>query len=59
MTLRSEGSAKGKWIKVVEPVHLSQGYNDIALLSETVGLQVIGLEIVIHPFDILNAQKDK
>ncbi|PIN25789.1 Beta-galactosidase [Handroanthus impetiginosus] len=36
------GSAKGKWIKVVQPVHLIQGYNDIVLLSETVGLQNYG-----------------
>ncbi|MCD7464552.1 Beta-galactosidase 9 [Datura stramonium] len=36
------GSAKGKWIKVVQPVKLVQGYNDILLLSETVGLQNYG-----------------
>ncbi|KAL3506440.1 hypothetical protein ACH5RR_031822 [Cinchona calisaya] len=36
------GSAKGHWIKVVQPVNLSQGYNDIALLSQTVGLQNYG-----------------
>ncbi|PHT85307.1 Beta-galactosidase 9 [Capsicum annuum] len=36
------GSVKGKWIKVVQPVKLVQGYNDILLLSETVGLQNYG-----------------
>ncbi|KAK4483336.1 hypothetical protein RD792_010522 [Penstemon davidsonii] len=36
------GSAKGKWIKVVQPVDLVQGYNDISLLSQTVGLQNYG-----------------
>ncbi|KAM3326493.1 hypothetical protein P3S67_001619 [Capsicum chacoense] len=36
------GSVKGKWIKVVQPVNLVQGYNDILLLSETVGLQNYG-----------------
>lgn len=40
MSVASEGSVKGKWIKVVQPVKLVQGYNDILLLSETVGLQV-------------------
>ncbi|WOH16242.1 hypothetical protein DCAR_0935792 [Daucus carota subsp. sativus] len=36
------GSAKGDWIKVVHPIQLVQGYNDIVLLSETVGLQNYG-----------------
>ncbi|KAL8158433.1 beta-galactosidase 9 [Apium graveolens] len=36
------GSAKGQWIKVVHPIQLVQGYNDIVLLSETVGLQNYG-----------------
>ncbi|CDP11164.1 unnamed protein product [Coffea canephora] len=36
------GSAKGKWIKVVQPVQLTEGYNDIVLLSQTVGLQNYG-----------------
>ncbi|KAL2506415.1 Beta-galactosidase 9 [Abeliophyllum distichum] len=36
------GGAKGKWIKVVQPVNLKQGYNDITLLSQTVGLQNYG-----------------
>ncbi|KAL0403634.1 UNVERIFIED_CONTAM: Beta-galactosidase 9 [Sesamum radiatum] len=37
-----KGSAKGKWIKVVKPVDLIQGHNDITLLSQTVGLQNYG-----------------
>ncbi|XAR62547.1 Beta-galactosidase [Bertholletia excelsa] len=36
------GRAFGRWIKVEQPVQLIQGYNDIALLSETVGLQNSG-----------------
>ncbi|XP_017226067.1 beta-galactosidase 9 isoform X2 [Daucus carota subsp. sativus] len=36
------GSKRGHWIKVVQPVQLVQGYNDIVLLSETVGLQNYG-----------------
>lgn len=36
------GGAKGKWIKVVQPVNLTQGYNNITLLSQTVGLQNYG-----------------
>ncbi|KZV48454.1 beta-galactosidase 9-like [Dorcoceras hygrometricum] len=35
-------SAKGKWKKVDHPVELVQGYNDITLLSLTVGLQNYG-----------------
>ncbi|KAK4356829.1 hypothetical protein RND71_022439 [Anisodus tanguticus] len=47
------GSVKGKWIKVVQPVKLVQGYNDILLLSETVGLQALKL----HPLLISKAEK--
>ncbi|KAH6832659.1 beta galactosidase 9 [Perilla frutescens var. hirtella] len=36
------GSARGKWIKVTQPVNLKEGYNDILLLSQTVGLQNYG-----------------
>ncbi|KAK2967259.1 hypothetical protein RJ640_012587 [Escallonia rubra] len=36
------GSARGHWIKVVQPVKLVQGYNDIMLLTEIVGLQDFG-----------------
>lgn len=36
----SVGSVIGHWVKVVQPVHFLQGYNDLLLLSETVGLQV-------------------
>lgn len=45
MSFMGEGSAKGHWIKVVQSIHLMQGYNDIALLSETVGLQVFYLNM--------------
>ncbi|XP_051127758.1 beta-galactosidase 9 isoform X2 [Andrographis paniculata] len=37
-----QASAKGNWKKVVQPVELIQGQNDITLLSETVGLQNYG-----------------
>ncbi|XP_042518461.1 beta-galactosidase 9-like [Macadamia integrifolia] len=33
------GSAVGHWVRVVQPVHLLIGENELALLSETVGLQ--------------------
>ncbi|KAI3706213.1 hypothetical protein L6452_23807 [Arctium lappa] len=36
------GSARGDWIKVVQQVQFKQGYNDVMLLSETVGLQNYG-----------------
>ncbi|XP_059632138.1 beta-galactosidase 9 [Cornus florida] len=36
------GSAAGRWVKVVQPVQLVQGYNDLVLLSQTVGLQNYG-----------------
>ncbi|CAI9117606.1 OLC1v1019017C1 [Oldenlandia corymbosa var. corymbosa] len=39
------GSAKGHWVKVVQPINLSQGYNDVVLLSETVGLQNYGAKL--------------
>ncbi|XP_024986389.1 beta-galactosidase 9 isoform X2 [Cynara cardunculus var. scolymus] len=36
------GSAWGDWIKVAQQVQFKQGYNDVMLLSETVGLQNYG-----------------
>ncbi|XP_072963925.1 beta-galactosidase 15 isoform X2 [Typha angustifolia] len=36
------GSKVGKWVPVEQPVQLVQGYNELALLSETVGLQNYG-----------------
>ncbi|KAK9287776.1 hypothetical protein L1049_016216 [Liquidambar formosana] len=36
------GSAVGRWVKVVQPVQFLQGYNDLVLLSQTVGLQNYG-----------------
>lgn len=30
----------GRWVKVVQPVQFQPGYNDLMLLSQTVGLQV-------------------
>ncbi|KAL9272965.1 Beta-galactosidase 9-like protein, partial [Drosera capensis] len=36
------GSAFGHWVKVVQPIQLVEGYNVLALLSETVGLQNYG-----------------
>ncbi|GMP78006.1 hypothetical protein CsSME_00034100 [Camellia sinensis var. sinensis] len=34
--------AAGRWVKVDQPVQLKQGYNDLVLLSETIGLQNYG-----------------
>ncbi|KAM7252868.1 hypothetical protein ACFE04_025486 [Oxalis oulophora] len=36
------GSVDGHWIKVTLPIQFKQGYNDLVLLSETVGLQNYG-----------------
>ncbi|PIA35985.1 hypothetical protein AQUCO_03400110v1 [Aquilegia coerulea] len=36
------GSAVGRWVRVVQPLHFVQGYNELAILSETVGLQNYG-----------------
>ncbi|KAM7271815.1 hypothetical protein ACFE04_031029 [Oxalis oulophora] len=36
------GSVDGHWIKVIQPVQFKQGYNDLVLLSETVGFQNYG-----------------
>ncbi|GFY81624.1 beta galactosidase 9 [Actinidia rufa] len=36
------GSVFGRWVKVDQPLQLMQGYNDIVLLSETIGLQNFG-----------------
>ncbi|XP_019180392.1 PREDICTED: beta-galactosidase 9-like [Ipomoea nil] len=36
------GCTKGDWEKVVQPLKFVQGYNDIVLLSQTVGLQNYG-----------------
>jgi len=40
MVLRTKGSGVGRWVRVVQPVQFLEGYNDVALLSLTVGLQV-------------------
>ncbi|KAL6343138.1 hypothetical protein AAG906_019681 [Vitis piasezkii] len=40
--ITSEGSVIGHWVKVVQPIQLLQGYNDLVLLSQTVGLQNYG-----------------
>ncbi|CAI0380296.1 unnamed protein product, partial [Linum tenue] len=36
------GSTTGKWVKVSQPVKLQKGYNDVVLLSQTMGLQNYG-----------------
>lgn len=36
------GSVIGHWVKAVQPVQFQQGYNDLVLLSQTVGLQNYG-----------------
>ncbi|XP_021291339.1 beta-galactosidase 9 [Herrania umbratica] len=36
------GSISGHWVKVVQPVQFRQGYSDLILLSQTVGLQNYG-----------------
>lgn len=40
----------GHWVKVVQPVQFQKGYNDLVLLSQTVGLQVTGL-ILLSKFE--------
>ncbi|KAF3456617.1 hypothetical protein FNV43_RR01271 [Rhamnella rubrinervis] len=37
-----QGSVVGRWVKVFQPVRFQQGFNDLLLLSETVGLQNYG-----------------
>lgn len=39
--IQNIGSAKGNWVQVVQQVQFKQGYNDVMLLSQTVGLQVL------------------
>ncbi|XP_021749279.1 beta-galactosidase 9-like [Chenopodium quinoa] len=39
---RLAGSGVGHWVQVVQPVELLEGYNDVALLSLTVGMQNYG-----------------
>lgn len=41
MCTENIGSARGDWVEVVQQVQLKKGYNDVMLLSQTVGLQVI------------------
>ncbi|XP_010522389.1 PREDICTED: beta-galactosidase 9 [Tarenaya hassleriana] len=36
------GSVVGHWVKAVQPVRFVQGYNDLILLTQTVGLQNYG-----------------
>jgi len=36
----SEGNAVGHWIKVVQSLQFVPGYNNLTLLTQTVGLQV-------------------
>ncbi|CAN1334340.1 Beta-galactosidase 9 [Linum perenne] len=36
------GSITGKWVKVSQPVKFQKGYNDVVLLSQTMGLQNYG-----------------
>lgn len=54
-----EGSVIGHWVKVVQPVRFLKGYNDLLLLTQTVGLQVKNLVfskqmlcVVPKPFDV-------
>ncbi|KAK6930695.1 Glycoside hydrolase 35, catalytic domain [Dillenia turbinata] len=39
------GTVAGHWVKVVQPLHFTEGYNDLALLSETVGLQELIMKL--------------
>ncbi|KAJ4846033.1 Beta-galactosidase 9 [Turnera subulata] len=41
----SQGSAIGTWVKVVQPIQLQKGYNDLVLVSQTVGLQNYGAHL--------------
>ncbi|XP_050219902.1 beta-galactosidase 9 isoform X1 [Mercurialis annua] len=36
------GSMIGRWVKVVQPLQFQKGYNELVLLSQTVGLQNYG-----------------
>lgn len=40
MLLNTKGSKVGDWVPVHQNVTLVEGYNEVALLSVTVGLQV-------------------
>lgn len=40
MSFPSEGNIVGDWIKVVQTLKFLPGYNDLTLLTQTVGLQV-------------------
>lgn len=40
MLLKTKGSKVGDWVPVHQNVTLVEGYNEVALLSVTVGLQV-------------------
>lgn len=57
MSYGSEGSAQGKWVRVVQPVYLTQGYNDVILVTETVGLQVLSFEKWSVSFDTSEPKK--
>lgn len=48
MSIESEGSAVGHWKKVVQPLQFLPGHNDLVLLSQTVGLQVIDMNYKIQ-----------
>ncbi|KAJ4823010.1 hypothetical protein Tsubulata_046782 [Turnera subulata] len=37
--------AIGTWVKVVQPIQLQKGYNDLVLVSQTVGLQNYGAHL--------------
>lgn len=47
----NEGSHVGRWVRVEQPVDLVQGYNELAILSETVGLQVVFTEVIVVHFN--------
>ena len=58
-----KGSAKGDWVEVVQQVQLKQGYNELMLLSQTVGLQVLNKSYngpsqvwVVKNINIINAK---
>ncbi|CAL5416749.1 unnamed protein product [Camellia sinensis] len=45
------GSAAGHWVRVDQPVQLKQGYNDLVLLSETIGLQIgVTIGSIVKPW---------
>ncbi|KAF9608319.1 hypothetical protein IFM89_009009 [Coptis chinensis] len=44
-----EGSAVGRWVRVAQPLHLQQGYNELALLSSSIIVPYTSSHKLISP----------